>query len=101
MEEQLLGNCMRLILVDGLTANNVHKFNEVIEKTVVEEALFEVVVLDLANIKNIDSVGVTFVISLYKRVIGINKQFSISGASEDILSLFRLMKLDHFFEMCN
>lgn len=101
MEEQLLGSCMRLILVDGLTANNVQKFNEVIERTILPDAAFEDVVLDLANIKNIDSVGVTFVIGLYKKTIAMNKSFSVSGASEDILSLFRLMKLDHFFEMCN
>ena len=99
MEEQQLGDCMRLILVDGLTANNVDKFNLKIEDLFKSEMPFEEIVLDLVNIKNIDSVGVTFVISLYRRTEGIHKRFSISGASDDILSLFKLMKLDQFFEM--
>ncbi len=99
MEEQLLDNCLRLIFIDGLTANNVDKFNLKIEALFQAELAFEEIVLDLINIKNIDSVGVTFVISVYKRTINLQKKFSISGASDDILSLFKLMKLNHFFEM--
>jgi anti-anti-sigma factor len=99
MEEQQLGDCMRLILIDGLTANNVEKLNLKIDELFKSEIAFAEIVLDLGNIKNIDSVGVTFVISLYRRTEGIHKKFSISGASEDILSLFKLMKLDQFFDM--
>lgn len=99
MEEQQLGDCMRLILIDGLTANNVEKFNQKIDDLFKSEMLFEEIVLDLVNIKNIDSVGVTFVISLYRRTESVHKKFSISGASDDILSLFKLMKLDQFFDM--
>lgn len=99
MEEELLGSCMRLIVIDGLTANNVARFNLKIEDLFRLEAKFEEIVLDLTSVKNIDSVGVTFVISLYKRTESNSKKFSISGASDDILSLFKLMKLDHFFEM--
>jgi len=99
MEEQLLGNCMRLILIDGLTANNVSKFNGKIDSIFQQNLEFNDVILDLSNIKNIDSVGVTFVISLYKRFETANKNFSLSGASEDILNLFKLMKLDQFFDM--
>ena len=99
MEEQQLGACMRLILIDGLKANNVEKFNLKIDELFNTDMNFEEIVLDLVNIKNIDSVGVTFVISLYRRTEGVQKRFSISGASDDILSLFKLMKLDQFFEM--
>ncbi len=99
MEEQQLGDCMRLILINGLTANNVEKFNLKIDDLFKSEMPFEEIVLDLVNIKNIDSVGLTFVISLYKRTESNQKRFSISGASDDILSLFKLMKLDQFFEM--
>lgn len=99
MEEQLLGDCLRLILIDGLTANNVSKFNDKIDTLLTSGINFEHIVLDLVNIKNIDSVGVTFVIGLYKRSESINKGFSVCGASNDILSLFKMMKLDQFFEM--
>lgn len=99
MEEQQLGDCMRLILIDGLTANNVAKFNLKIDDLFRSEMNFSEIVLDLGNIKNIDSLGVTFVIGLYKRTESVYKKFGISGASSDILSLFKLMKLDQFFEM--
>ncbi|GAB6109719.1 STAS domain-containing protein [Fusibacter bizertensis] len=100
MEEQLLGSCLRLIVVEGLTANNVSKFNDKLESIFGSDLSFSEIVLDLANTKNIDSVGVTFVIGLYKRTEASSKHFSVSGASADILSLFRLMKLDQFFEVC-
>lgn len=99
MEEQLLGSCMRLILIDGLTANNISKFNSKVDELMDSDLQFTEVVLDLVNIRNIDSMGVTFVISLYKKMEGQGKVFSVSGASDDIVSLFKLMKLDQFFEM--
>ncbi|MDH8678247.1 STAS domain-containing protein [Fusibacter bizertensis] len=101
MEEQLLGSCLRLILVDGLTANNVSKFNDKLEAIFSSDISFSEIVLDLASTKNIDSVGVTFVIGLYKKAEDFDKKFSVSGASEDILSLFKLMKLDQFFDICD
>lgn len=99
MEELLLDNCMRLILIDELTANNVSNFNGKIDAIFLRNLEFNEVVLDLSNVKNIESVGVTFVISLYKRFESVNKNFSLSGVSEDILNLFRLMKLDQFFDI--
>ncbi|MCA0385210.1 MAG: STAS domain-containing protein [Firmicutes bacterium] len=99
MEEQLLGSCMRLILIDGLTANNISKFNTKVEALMESDMQFTEVVLDLVNIRNIDSMGVTFVIGLYKKMENQGKAFSVSGASDDIVSLFKLMKLDQFFEM--
>lgn len=99
MEEQLLGSCMRLILIDGLTANNISKFNAKLDALMESDVQFTEVVLDLVNIRNIDSMGVTFVIGLYKKMETQGKAFSVSGASEDIVSLFKLMKLDQFFEM--
>ncbi len=99
MEEQLLGNCMRLIITEGLTANRVSDYTQKTEAMFDSDSKFESIVLDLSSTKNIDSVGVTFVISLYKASEEHNKAFSVSGASEDIMSLFRLMKLDQFFEL--
>lgn len=99
MEAQLLGDCMRLILVEGLTANNVSKYNQKVDELLKTQPEYSEVILDLSNIRNIDSVGVTFVISLYKRFESIGINFSVSGASDDIMNLFKLMKLDQFFDM--
>ena len=99
MEAQLLGDCMRLIFVEGLTANHVSKYNQKVDELLKNQPEYAEVILDLSNIRNIDSVGVTFVISLYKRFESIGINFSVSGASDDIMNLFKLMKLDQFFDM--
>lgn len=99
MEEQLLGNCMRLMVMDNLTANHIQTHKNKIEEVLNSDMKFNEVVLDLSRVMNIDSVGVTFVIGLYKRIDGLPKKFSVSGASEDIIRLFKLMKLDEFFNI--
>lgn len=101
MKSELNGKCLKFILTEGLTANNVSKFNSEIDSYMNEKKDYEELVLDLDHTDNVDSVGVTFVISLYKRVRNEDKEFKVSGASEDIQSLFKLMKLDQFFTLEN
>ena len=99
MEKTIMDDSIKLTLTEGLTANNVPKFNESLEELLKPEETFEALILDLSQIDNIDSVGVTFVISLFKKMKKDEKAFKVSGASDDIISLFKLMKLDQFFEM--
>ncbi len=99
MEKQLFEDGIILTLTEGLTANNVPKFNENLAQLLDNESSYKELILNLGHIENIDSVGVTFVISLFKRMKREERLFKVSGASDDIKSLFKLMKLDQFFEL--
>ncbi|MCK8060791.1 MULTISPECIES: STAS domain-containing protein [unclassified Fusibacter] len=99
MEKHVDGTSVRLVLNDDLTANNVPVFNDEVDDNLKNSNSMDELVLDLVNTENIDSVGVTFVIGLYKRVKDEGKLFRVVGASQDVQSLFKLMKLDQFFEM--
>ncbi|MGX8794945.1 STAS domain-containing protein [Fusibacter sp. JL298sf-3] len=99
MKSEWNGTSMRVILTEGLTANNVPKFNNEIDSMLSVGDSYDEVVLDLDHTENVDSVGVTFVIGLYKRLKNSEKHFKVAGASDDIQSLFKLMKLDQFFPM--
>jgi anti-anti-sigma factor len=99
MNVQIDGNEVKLLLDVGLTANHVAELNDHVAHLLPEDHKYESLVFDLCNTENIDSVGVTFVISLYKMIKGKGKTFKIEGASEDVQSLFKLMKLDQFFEV--
>lgn len=101
MRSELKGHSMTFVLNEGLTANNVSMFNEQIDRYFTSNNDYDEVILDLNHTENVDSVGVTFVIGLYKRVKSEEKAFRISGASDDIQSLFKLMKLDQFFTLEN
>ncbi|HAS73146.1 MAG TPA: hypothetical protein DCS67_03280 [Clostridiales bacterium UBA8960] len=99
MEDQLLGSRLWLSLKESLTANHVGAYNIKVDQIFNSDLGFTDIVLDLKHVLNIDSVGVTFVIGLFKRTEASGRSFSVSNASSDILSLFRLMKLDQFFKM--
>ncbi len=86
---------------EGLTANNISRFSDECESLFNQENQFEEFVLDLGQTENIDSAGVTFVISLFKKIKAMEKSFKVTGANEEVQSLFVLMKLDKFFTMEN
>lgn len=99
MEKVLEKMVLNMVLDLDLTANNVAKITADLEGLMPQPDAFETFELNLSNTHNIDSVGVTFVIGLYKKIKGLQKTFKVTGASEDVQSLFKLMKLDQFFEM--
>jgi anti-anti-sigma factor len=55
------------------------------------------VVLDLAQVDQIDSLGITLVLGLFKSCQKAGTPFSIEGVNPDILRVFRLFNLPKFF----
>lgn len=92
---------MILTLKEDLIAPNVKGFEASVASYLgeLDSEGIEELVLDLSNCENIDSVGVTFVVSLYKNVIREGKNFRVSGSNSDIRQLFKLMKLDEFIDL--
>lgn len=100
MRKTLEDSVLTLTLQEDLIATNVRDFKSSVEKYLQDEmGNVDEVILDLSACENIDSVGVTFVVGVYKQVTGDAMGFRITGSSEEIKQLFKLMKLDEFFEM--
>jgi len=55
------------------------------------------VVLDLAAVEQIDSLGITLVLGLFKTCQKSGIPFSIDGVKPDIMRVFRLFNLPKFF----
>ncbi len=91
------GNLMKFMIQNDLIAPNVKDMNKVLMDALDETAGIEEVIIDLNKIENIDSVGVSFVVSLYKNISNEGLEFRIVNASNDIIQLFKLMRLDEFF----
>lgn len=83
----------------ALISANVIRYHQDVAELLERESFFEDIELDLSETENIDSFGVSFIISLYKSCLNEGKQFKVSGSSDDIIHLFKLMKLDEFFEL--
>ncbi len=101
MIKNVNGSIMTLTLKEDLIAPNVKNFETQIADYLreMESVKMDELVLDLSNCENIDSIGVTFVVSLYKNVIREGKNFRVSGSNSDIRQLFKLMKLDEFIDL--
>lgn len=90
-------NLMKFVIQNDLIAPNVKEMNKLLMEALDETAGIDEVIVDLNKIENIDSVGVSFVVSLYKNISNEGLEFRIVHASNDIIQLFKLMRLDEFF----
>ena len=99
MEKIVQGDSIILKLHEDLIASNVKQFNLNVMELLEEDEDHDALVLDLSETENIDSVGVTFVVSLYKAANAEGRLFKVINSNQDIVQLFKLMKLDEFFEM--
>lgn len=91
------GKTLIIEMVDDLVANVVRNNLDKAKATIDNNSSFDSVTLDISNVDSIDSIGVTFVVGLYKTSVENNKKFKVMGASEDIVNLFSLMRLDEIF----
>lgn len=98
MYKEVIEDRMTIYLEDDLIAPNVKGFNQSVEDYLIELGELDEVVLNLKSVENIDSIGVTFVIGLYKSVLRDGLGFMIADASDNVKQLFKLMKLDDLLE---
>ena len=66
--------------------------------SLVEEGTKELVI-DLINVETIDSVGIGVLIAAGNSLTKAGGKLRIVNASEDLYELFRVMRLDHHFEV--
>ncbi len=98
MYNEVIEDRMTIFLEEDLIAPNVKEFNHFVSENLMELDELDEVVLNLSSVENIDSIGVTFVIGLYKSVLKDGLGFAIADASENVRQLFKLMKLEDLLE---
>ena len=54
-------------------------------------------VVDLSGLDLIDSSGVAALVALYKRVRAVGGQVSVTGARDQPLAIFKLLRMDKVF----
>jgi len=99
MIRRVTDDTMNLVLEHDLIASNVKGLNMKLMEYIDEFEDVSEIILDMETVDNIDSVGVTFVINLYKSVAREGKFFKVVHCSEDIKQLFKLMKLENIFDL--
>ncbi len=95
IKAQSVDGALRLNPKGDLVASTVEALREGLLKAL-EEADGPVV-LDLGTSRQIDSLGITLVLGLFKTCQQKGLAFSIEGVNPDILRVFRLFNLTKFF----
>lgn len=62
-------------------------------------AEYNEVILDISMVNNIDSMGITFIVGLFKAAANKGKKFHVKGMHQDIYHVFQLIKLDGAFDI--
>ena len=86
---------LRLKPMVDLVASTVEAQRETMMKALGSGA--EAVVLDLEGVEQMDSLGITLVLGLFKTCQKASTPFSIEGVKADIMRVFRLFNLPKFF----
>lgn len=99
MEAKFEQNKLVIEIKDNLVASRLKGFSESAEKYAGQKENYNELVLNLFDVKIIDSIGLSFIISLFKTVSGLDRRFKIVGTNQDIRQLFQIMKLDQVIEI--
>jgi anti-anti-sigma factor len=89
------GDALRLTPKVDLVASTVDEQRASMMKAL--ETPGEKVVLDLASVELVDSLGITLVLGLFKSCQKSGAAFSIEGVRPDIMRVFKLFNLTKFF----
>jgi anti-anti-sigma factor len=95
IKAQVTDGVLRLNPKGDIVASTVEGLREALLKAIAEAK--GAVVLDLSSTRQIDSLGITLVLGLFKSCQQKSMGFSIEGVNPDILRVFRLFNLTKFF----
>lgn len=91
------GEVLHLAPKSDLVASTVEGHRASLSKAI--EDAKGAVVLDLSSVDQVDSLGITLVLGLFKSCQKAEITFSIEGVKPDIMRVFRLFNLTKFFSV--
>jgi anti-sigma B factor antagonist len=94
---QRSSNSTTLVVRGSLDINTAPQLGEEIDRIVGEKP--SLVVVDLSGLDLIDSSGVAALVKLYKGVKGLGGNVTISGARDQPLAIFKLLRMDKVFDL--
>lgn len=96
---QMMGDKVILQIKTNITVTNVKNLVEKLKKELDHKEDYAVLEFDLSQVSGIDSMGITFLIGVYKTLKSKGKKVILSGVTDAMLQLFKIMKLDEIFEI--
>ena len=88
---------LTLSLVGQLDALSAPELMPTIDSVVAQKR--SMVVVDLSGLDLIDSSGVAAIVALYKRCKSVGGKLQVTGARDQPLAIFKLLRMDKVFQM--
>jgi anti-anti-sigma factor len=89
----------RCVINVNLIASNIKAMVLTVKEELESREDFSQVIVDLSNLVNIDSMGITFIIGMHKTFAARGKVVKFTGVSDAMLQLFKIMKLDDVLQI--
>ena len=94
---QRSNNATRLAIRGSLDINTAPQLGDEVDRIIAEKP--STVVVDLSGLDLIDSSGVAALVKLYKGVRSSGGAVTISGARDQPLAIFKLLRMDKVFNL--
>jgi anti-anti-sigma factor len=88
-------NTLRIAPLEDIVASSVEEMRTEVQAALKD--LHDAVVLDISAVEQVDSLGISLVIGLFKNCQEKDRPFSVEGVSQDLVRVFNLFKLPHYF----
>jgi anti-sigma B factor antagonist len=88
---------VRLTVRGSLDINTASQLGEEIDRVVAQKPAM--VIVDLSALDLIDSSGVAALVKLYKGIRGSGGKIEITGARDQPLAIFKLLRMDKVFNL--
>ena len=95
-QKEFVGELLIVELPENLVANNIKEFKKVVEPHIDTNPM---IVLDFSHVGIVDSLGIGTILSILKRVKAKKGDLKLYNVDEDLVDLFRLMRLDRVFDI--
>ena len=95
-QKEFVGDLLIVRLPENLVANNIKDFKQLVEPCIETNPM---IVLDFTEVGIVDSLGIGTILSVLKQVKAQNGDLKLYNVDEDLVDLFRLMRLDRVFDI--
>lgn len=82
-----------------LVASDLEIIADAISEYLDDSQTYDQVTLDLKNLEVIDSIGISWLIQMYKRFSEKGKSFNLIRVSEPIMELLKILRLDEIIDI--
>ena len=90
---------LEIKLVRDVTASWVEDKLDQVRGIMNRNKSYEEVVVGMEKVEIIDSIGISFIIAIYKTARELGKGFKVIGLNEEVKNLFKMMRLDEVFNV--